>query len=62
MAVVAKQKLEEGAGDSDFYNAKIASARFYIERILPRAEMHRQVLETPVDNLFGLTAEQFVRT
>jgi hypothetical protein len=62
MAAVAKQKLDAGAGDSDFYKAKIESARFYIERILPRAEMHRQVLETPVDNLFGLSAEQFVRS
>jgi len=61
MALTAQKKLVDNSGDADFYRAKIASAQFYFERILPRAEMHRQVLETSVDNLFGLTAEQFVR-
>ena len=61
MALTAQEALAQGAADSDFYHAKIASARFYFDRILPRAELHRQVLQTPVDNLFGLTAEQFVR-
>lgn len=61
MALTAQEALAQGSVDSDFYHAKIASARFYFDRILPRAELHRQVLQTPVDNLFGLTAEQFVR-
>ncbi|MFP6844320.1 MAG: acyl-CoA dehydrogenase C-terminal domain-containing protein [Thalassolituus sp.] len=61
MATVAAKRAQENPEDVEFYQAKIASARFYAERILPRADMHRQVLQTPVDSLFGLTAEQFVR-
>ena len=61
MALTAQKKLDDGSGDSTFYEAKLASSRFYFERILPRAELHRQVLQSSADNLFGLTAEQFVR-
>jgi flagellar biosynthesis regulator FlaF len=61
MALVAQKKLDENSGDSAFYEAKLASSRFYFERILPRAELHRQILQTSADNLFGLSAEQFVR-
>ena len=61
MALTAQKKLDDGSGDSAFYEAKLASSRFYFERILPRAELHRQVLQSSADNLFGLTAEQFVR-
>ncbi len=36
MVVVAKRKLEEGAnGDATFYQAKIATARFFMAKILP---------------------------
>ena len=56
-------ELAENAADQndDFYRAKLESARFFFERVLPRAELHRQCLLTPVDNLFGMTADQFVR-
>jgi alkylation response protein AidB-like acyl-CoA dehydrogenase len=37
MAQVAAAKLPTADGDAGFYNAKLATARFYIERILPQA-------------------------
>jgi alkylation response protein AidB-like acyl-CoA dehydrogenase len=36
-AKIATAKLAEGAGDSDFYRAKIATARFFYDRLLPPA-------------------------
>ncbi len=41
-AGVAQAKLAAGEGDADFYRAKLASAEFYVKRILPRASMHRE--------------------
>jgi alkylation response protein AidB-like acyl-CoA dehydrogenase len=36
MAVIAAEKLPEGGPDAEFYRAKLATARFFIERILPQ--------------------------
>jgi hypothetical protein len=36
MAQVAGAKLKEGGGDADFYQAKLVSARFFYERVLPQ--------------------------
>jgi hypothetical protein len=36
-AIAAMRKLAEGDGDSGFLNAKIATARFYADHVLPRA-------------------------
>ena len=36
-ASVAQRKLEAGGGDSAFYRAKIATARFYADQDLTRA-------------------------
>jgi alkylation response protein AidB-like acyl-CoA dehydrogenase len=43
MAVVAHREL--AAGPDPFLEGKIATARFYVERILPRAEAHRRAIE-----------------
>jgi alkylation response protein AidB-like acyl-CoA dehydrogenase len=37
-ALAAQAALEGGAGDRDFYEAKLITARFYAENILPQAE------------------------
>ncbi|MCL4131780.1 UNVERIFIED_CONTAM: hypothetical protein GTU68_050838 [Idotea baltica] len=39
-ALIAQQKLDSGAGDSQFYQNKILGAKFYISQILPRASAH----------------------
>ena len=39
MAELSQRKIDEGA-NTDFYQAKLATARFYFQRILPRAESH----------------------
>ena len=37
MAVLAAEKLPAANGDAGFYTAKLTTARFYMERILPQA-------------------------
>ncbi|HET9018693.1 MAG TPA: acyl-CoA dehydrogenase C-terminal domain-containing protein, partial [Acetobacteraceae bacterium] len=37
MAVLAAEKLPEANGEAAFYSAKLTTARFYMERILPQA-------------------------
>ena len=59
MAAVAHAALESGAGDEDFYKAKISTAKFYFKRILPRAAGHKGAIEGGLDCLMELDAEHF---
>jgi hypothetical protein len=56
MAQVAQQKRNE---DEGFYGAKIATADFYIHRLLPRILSLEQSIRAGSGPLFGLSAEQF---
>ena len=42
-----------------FLNAKIATAHFYAEHYLPRAEQHAETLLTGLESVFTLTNDQF---
>ncbi|UXJ52163.1 acyl-CoA dehydrogenase C-terminal domain-containing protein [Pseudomonas citronellolis] len=59
MALVARQKLEEGAAEAGFYQAKLATADFYFARLLPRAAAHLAAVEAGGETLMRLSAEQF---
>jgi len=56
MAQVAESKRSE---DPVFYGAKIATARFYFSRLLPRIWSLEQSIRAGSDSLYGLDAEQF---
>ena len=56
MAQVAEQKL---AQDPGFYGAKVATANFYIQRLLPRILSLEQSIRAGSASLFGLDASQF---
>ncbi|MCK8656065.1 acyl-CoA dehydrogenase C-terminal domain-containing protein [Pseudomonas umsongensis] len=56
MAQVSGQKRSE---DDSFYGAKIATADFYIQRLLPRILSLEQAIRAGSASLYGLTAEQF---
>jgi hypothetical protein len=60
MAKVAQDKLAAGDDDKDFYQAKIKTARFYFQRILPRAHGHVSCLENGADSMMDLDAEHFI--
>jgi hypothetical protein len=38
MARVAHEKLAAGEGDAAFYEAKVATARFYMTKLLPQVQ------------------------
>ncbi len=59
MAKVAQDKLLINNEDSEFYQAKIKTARFYFQRILPRAKGHASCLENGSDSIMALDADDF---
>jgi len=59
MAKVAQSKLVENDEDKAFYQAKIKTAQFYFQRILPRAKGHAACLENGSESMMQLDAEDF---
>jgi acyl-CoA dehydrogenase len=58
-ALIAKRRLDEGAEDYDFYRAKIATARFYAEHVLPLAQSCRQEIVNGSTSVLALEDAQF---
>ncbi|WP_375177746.1 acyl-CoA dehydrogenase C-terminal domain-containing protein [Marinobacter mobilis] len=63
-ASVAASSLASGEGSEseEFYNAKLATAEFYYERLLPRAQSHATSMLSPTSNLMQLDAEAMAFT
>jgi len=59
MARVAQQKLAEGSTEQAFYQAKITTARFYFQRILPRAVGHAACLNNGAESMMALAEDEF---
>jgi hypothetical protein len=60
MAKVAQDKLKAGAnGSTERMNAKLVTARFFMERALPEAAAHVARIQTGADTTMAFTAEQF---
>jgi alkylation response protein AidB-like acyl-CoA dehydrogenase len=57
MAAVAGKKIAAG-DDNDFYKAKMETAKFYFERLLPRTATHAKCIESGAESLMGITEEQ----
>ena len=54
MVVVAHKKLEDGEGDKDFYDAKIKTARFFMERILPESDARFKMILAGAESMMAL--------
>ena len=60
IALAADRELHGGDGeDPAFLSGKLATARFYVERMLPRAAAHRQALEAGAGTLMDASGESF---
>jgi len=59
MAKAAYAALDAGSGDKDFYNAKIATGRYYMARQLPACGMHLARIESGAEPVMALAAEAF---
>ncbi|WP_330926816.1 acyl-CoA dehydrogenase C-terminal domain-containing protein [Candidatus Sororendozoicomonas aggregata] len=59
MADEAKRKLQQGHQDQSFYEAKLTTARFYFQRLLPRMYALAEAVEAGSETLYGLSEGQF---
>ena len=59
MALVAQQKLAEGTTEEAFYTAKIQTAKFYFDRILPRTLAHAQMISAGADSMMAIEEDNF---
>lgn len=59
MAQVAYEKLAAGTDQPEFYKAKIQTAEFYFERLLPRAKAHAECMMASPKSLMKMKAENF---
>jgi alkylation response protein AidB-like acyl-CoA dehydrogenase len=59
MARAARKALAEGAGEAGFYEAKLVTARFFAERVMPQAGALRRQLEAGAEAVMALPAEAF---
>lgn len=58
-AAIAAGKLKSGEGDGKFYEAKLATARFYAEQILPQALAYRTAIVDGGAAVMALAEDQF---
>ena len=58
-ALIAQAKLAEPDADHDFMKAKIATAHFYADHILPQAASLAREVTHGADSVLALDVEQF---
>ncbi len=59
MALVAQQKLAEGTTEEAFYTAKLQTAKFYFDRILPRTLAHAQMISAGAESMMAIEEANF---
>ena len=59
-AKVALEKLSDNTSEETFYQAKVQSAQFYFQRMLPRAKGHAACLVNGVDSMMAMDSEAFI--
>ena len=57
MAILSQNKI--GSSDKSFYEAKLMTAKFYFERILPRTRYHYESISSGAENLMEMSADMF---
>ena len=59
MAKAAKTALAEGTSDTEFYETKLATGRYYMARQLPATAMHLARIQSGADTVMALEAANF---
>ena len=59
LAAAAKAQIEAGASDTEFLNAKLTTAKFYMTRMLPEVLTLAARIEAGDETVMALTADQF---
>ena len=58
-ALKASARLAAGSGDSSFLQAKLVTARFFCEHLLPRTAACLAAVEAGPDSVMALAVDQF---
>jgi acyl-CoA dehydrogenase len=59
MAKAAHEALEQGASDSDYYNNKLLTGRFFMEKIMPETALRKVRIEAGADSVMAMASEAF---
>ena len=59
MAKAASAALADGTSDPEFYQTKLATARYYMARQLPATALHLTRIQSGADTVMALTADAF---
>ncbi len=59
IARTARAALDAGASDRDFYEAKLATGRYYMQRQLPATALHLARIRSGAESVMGLDAANF---
>ncbi|MBB4092323.1 acyl-CoA dehydrogenase C-terminal domain-containing protein [Brucella pecoris] len=59
MAKVAEEKLGSGEGNKAFFEAKLVTARYYFDRIMPESAAHLARIQSGADSMMALSADTF---
>ena len=58
-AVIARERLDAGAEEADFYEAKLATARFFMARVLPETSSLLSKITSGAEPVMALKARAF---
>ena len=58
-AKTAQEKLAAGDGDTAFLEAKLTTARYFMERVMPETSAHLARISSGADSMMALAAEAF---
>ncbi len=58
-AALAERQLTAGSREHEFYLGKRETARFYLQRLLPRVTLHRELIESGSANLMDIPDAAF---
>ena len=59
IVIVAQEKIEKGEGDKAFYEAKLKTAAFFMQRILPEADARFKMVLAGADTMMAHTEDEF---
>ncbi len=59
-AEVAQKAIESGTTEEQFYKGKLATARFYYKRLLPRTTYHAQGVYAGADSVMEIEEDAFI--
>ena len=58
-AMMAETAIKKDDGSDAFYANKLTTARYYVERILPKAGAHLAMMKAGSESMMALTADAF---